>query len=116
MTTKIMKLVAIAALLMALLPQTGSAYRLALECVVCLSCILVVREAVRARKFFWFIAFGAIAVLFNPLLPVVPSHRVSIWLDLVCALMFLSSLAILHTRPMLSMPSITDRTPGSESL
>ena len=116
MLTKVMKLVAVAALLIAVLPETGTLYRIVLECVVCLSSVMVVREAARARKYLWLVAFGGIAILFNPLVPVVPSHTVFVWLDLVCVLMFLSSLAVLHTRPILSIPSITDRTPGSESL
>ena len=117
MIAEVMKLLAaVGALLVAALPKPGAAYQVALECVVCLCSVMVVREAALARKYFWLIAFGAIAVLFNPVVPVVPSHKVSIWLDLVCVLMFLASLAVLHARPAFSIPSITDRTPGSVSL
>ena len=116
MITKIIKLVAVAAILMGALPEPGAAYRVVLEFVVCASSVVVMLEAVRARKHIWMIAFGVIVILFNPIVPVALSPKTFIWLDVVCVLMFLTSLAVLHTRPTLSMPSITDRTPGSESL
>jgi hypothetical protein len=116
MITKMMKLVAVAALLMAALPQPGAAYQVALELVVCVSGVAVLWEAARARKYFWLVAFGAIAILFNPFVPVGLSHKTFVWLDFVCVLMFLASLALLHARPILSIPSITNRTPEGESL
>jgi len=116
MVTKIMKLVAVAALLMAALPKPGAAYQVALEFVVCVAGIVVLWEAARTRKYIWLVAFAAIAILFNPFVPVALSRKTFVWLDFVCVLMFLTSLAVLHTRPLLSMPSITGRTPGSESL
>jgi len=48
--------------------------------------------------------------------PVALARRTFLWLDLVCLMTFLISLGALKTRPTLSIPSITDRTPGSESL
>lgn len=116
MIPKVMKLVAVGALLMAALPQPGAAYRVALEFVVCVAGVVVLWEAARSRKYFWLAAFGAIAILFNPVVPVAFSRKTVLWLDFLCALMFLTSLAVLRTRPTLSMPSITNRTPGSESL
>jgi hypothetical protein len=116
MVTKIIKLVAVAALLMAALPEPGAAYRVVLEFVVCASGVVVMLEAARARKYIWMIAFGVVVILYNPLVPVALSRKTLIGLDFVCVLMFLISLAVLHTRSTLSMPSITDRTPGSESL
>ena len=116
MITKIVKLVAVAALLMVALPQAGAAYQVALEFVVCLSGVMVLWEAARARKYIWLVAFGAIAILFNPFVPLALSRKTFLWLDFVCIVIFLTSLAVLHVRPRLSIPSITDRTPGSESL
>jgi hypothetical protein len=116
MITKIIKMVAIAALLMAILPQSGAGPQVALESVICLCGVMVLWEAARARKYIWLAGFGVIATLFNPFVPVAFSHRTFLWLDLASILMFLSSLAVLHARPLLSMPSITNRTPGSESL
>jgi hypothetical protein len=116
MPMKIMKLVAVAALLMVALPNLGAANQVVLEFVVCISGVIVSWQAGRARKYIWLAVFALIAILFNPIVPVALSRKTFIWLDLVAILMFLTSLAVLHVRPRLSMPSITNRTPGSESL
>jgi hypothetical protein len=116
MITRIVKLVAVAALLMAALPEPGAAYRVVLEFVVSACGLAVILEAARARKYIWMVAFGVIVILFNPIAPVALSRKAFVWLDVVCVVMFLTSLAIIHAQPTLSMPSITDRTPGSESL
>src|SRR5438309_7347943 len=44
------------------------------------------------------------------------SRRMFLWLDFTCLAMFLVSLALLKTRTRLSIASITDPTPQSESL
>lgn len=116
MITKIIKMVAIAALLMAILPQSATASQVALESVVCVCSLAVLWEAARARKYIWLAGSGAVAILFNPVVPLALSRRTFLWIDLASILMFLTSLAVLHARPLLSMPSITNRTPGSESL
>lgn len=116
MITKIIKMVAIAALLMAILPQSATASQVALESVVCVCSLAVLWEAARAHKYTWLAGFGVIAILFNPFVPLALSRRTFLWIDLASILMFLISLAVLHARPLLSMPSITNRTPGSESL
>jgi len=103
-------------LLMAVLPHPSATYQVVLEFVVCISGLLVLWEAARAGKYLWLVTFGVIAILFNPAVPVALSRKAFLWLDLACILIFLASLATLHVRPRLSMPSITNRTPGSESL
>jgi hypothetical protein len=115
MLTKIMKWVSIAALFLAGLRLTVS-YQVLLEFVVCVSGILVVTRAVRDSKYLWAAAFFTIAVLFNPVVPVALSRKTFLWLDWVCLMTFLVSLAGLKRHPTLSMASITNRTPGSESL
>jgi hypothetical protein len=85
--------------------------------VVCLGAVVVVMQAVRAKKFIWAGGFAGIALFFNPLLPVLPFNGE--WgrlLVLVSIAPFAVSLAALKTQPLLSIPSITDRNPGSESL
>lgn len=116
MLTKIMKWVSIAALLLAVLRLPTGSYQVLFEIVVCMSGLLVATQAVGAGKYLWALGFAAIAVLFNPVVPVALARRTFIWLDLVCLMTFLVSLAALRSRPMLSIPSITDRMPGSESL
>jgi hypothetical protein len=116
MFTKIMKWLSIMALLLGALLSSSASYRIALELVVCVAAAVVAAQAFRTGKYFWGIGFVAIAVLFNPAVPIAFSHGGFLVLDLVCIAGFLASLAVLQWKPILSVPSITDRTPGSESL
>lgn len=115
MLTKIMKWVSSAVLLLAGLRLT-SGYQILLGFVICVSGILVLTQAVRDSKYLWAVGFFLITVLFNPVVPVVLSRKTFLWLDWVCLMTFLVSLVALKRQPTLSMPSITNRTPGSESL
>ena len=115
MLTKIMKWVSFAVLLLAGL-RLALSYQVLLEFVVCVSGLLVVTQAVRAGKYIWATGFLAIAVLFNPVVPIPLSGKAFLWLDWICLAAFLLSLAALKRQPILSIPSITNRTPGSESL
>src|SRR5690349_22153447 len=110
MFTKIMKWVCIAALLLAALWRSSASSQLLQQFVVCVGAILVALQAVRASKYFWAAGFMAIAVLFNPVVPLAFSRKGSLWLDWVCLAAFLVSLAALKGRPTLSVPSITGRT------
>jgi hypothetical protein len=87
-----------------------------LNMVVCLTALLVVAQTFRAHKYFWAAGFVAIAVLFNPIVPVTLSRKVFLCLDSVCMMTFLVSLALWKRRPLLFTPPITNRTPGSEPL
>jgi hypothetical protein len=116
MLTKTMKWVSVVALLLALVGRPSAGYQTVLEFVVCLSGLLVLAQAVRTGRYIWAVGFMAIAVLFNPVLPVVLSRKITLGLGWVSLATFLVSLAALQGRPILSIPSITDRTPGSESL
>ncbi len=116
MLTKIMKWVSVAVLLLAVLRLPSESFQVLLEIVVCVSGLLVVTQAVRRAKYFWASGFLEIAVFFNPVLPIALSRRIFLCLDWVCLAPFLLSLAALKRQPTLSMPSITGRTPGSESL
>lgn len=115
MLTNIMKWVSSAGLLLAGLSLAAS-YQILVKIVVCVSGLLVLSQAVRANKYLWAAGFLAIAGLFNPVVPVVLSRKTFLWLDWVCLMTFLISLAALRRQPILSMPSITNRVPGSESL
>ena len=121
MLTKIMKWITMAALLTgAMLWRTAANSefpQFLLGCVVCLGASVVVMEAGRAKKYVWAGGFAGIALLFNPLVPVLPFDGE--WgrlLVLVSIVPFAVSLAALSTQPLLSIASITGRNPGSESL
>ena len=117
MFTNIMKSVAMAILLGAVLGRPSAGYELALRLVICMSAIMVMLQAGFASRFFLAAIFVAIAVLFNPIAPVVLSSGAALGLNWVCLAAYALSLAVLRTqKPRLSIPSITDRTPGSESL
>lgn len=115
MLTKIMKWVSVAVLVLAGL-RLATSYQGLLEMVVCVSALLVVVEAARAAKYFWAAGFLAIVVLFNPVVPVVLSGKIFLWLNWVCLAAFLVSLAALKSQPKLSVPSITSRAQRTESL
>jgi hypothetical protein len=116
--TKMMKLVCIAALLSAVATwRYPSGYELPVRFVVSLGAFLVARQAVRAGKRSWAGGFYAMMVLFNPFLAMIAfSGDLALFLVLASLALFVVSLRALKTQPLLSIPSITDRTPGSESL
>jgi len=126
MLTAIMKWVSIAILLLGFFENlpVGSqewsvrngGYLELFNMLVCLSALLVVAEGFRGHKYFWASGFVAIAVLFNPILPVALSRKMFLGLDSVCILTFLVSLALSKRRPILTVPSITNGRPRSESL
>ena len=118
MPTKIIKWVSVALLLLlAVLGRSSSDYRTMLAAfAVSAGAIVVFVQAVGARKYVWAATFLSIGALFNPVLPVMLPRNMFLWLDLACLVMFLVSLAVWKANPRLSIASITDPTPRSESL
>ncbi len=114
MLTKIMKWVSIAVLLLALLWRSSASYQILLEFVVCAGAVLVVRQAWLRGKYLWGIGFIAIALLFNPIAPVVLPRQILLGLNLVCLAGFLVSLALLNRQRQLPEPlSIWSSPSGS---
>jgi hypothetical protein len=116
-----MKWITMAALLTAAMLWGSAANsqlpRFLLGCVVCLGAAVVIMQAVRAKKYVWAGGFAVLALLFNPLVPVLPfGWEWGRLLVLVSIVPFAVSLAALKTQRLLSMASITDRNPGSQSL
>ena len=118
MITKTMKLISIAALLLtAAFWSNAPDFGLALRFLVSVGAFLAAREAGRARKYYWGTGFYAVAFLFNPFLQLfTPAGTLSLLVVFATGASFVFSLYALRPQPLLSMPSITDRTPGSESL
>jgi hypothetical protein len=118
MRTNISKWASIAALLLAVaFWDSAPAYQLALDVIVSAAAGVVVVQAFQVRNYWWGGAFVATALLFNPLVPVFPlAGRLSLLLVLTSTALFAVSLAALKPQPLLSIPSITNRTPGSRSL
>lgn len=119
MPTKVMKWGSIAALLIlvALNSRSLADYRTVLAAlVVCAGAIVVLVQSTSRGKYLWATAFLAVGVLFNPVMPIMLPRNTFVMLELVSLVLFAASLAALKRIPRLSIASITDRTPGSQSL
>ena len=97
MLTKTMKWACIAALLLAVIWRSSANYRVLLEFMVCAGAVLIVLRACRTGKYPWAAGFIAIAVLFNPVARIALPQPMSVWVDLVCLVAFVLSLAVLRT-------------------
>ena len=118
MHTKILKCVSVAALLLAMVCWPASSnYQRELNLVVSVAAVLVFVQAYQAKKYQWAAGFLAIALLFNPVYPLFGlAGMLGLALLVATIAPFALSLAALRPSPVLSIPSITDRTPGSQSL
>jgi|SRR5215831_7697372 len=118
MRTKIVKWLSIAALLLtAVFWDFAAKYQLALNVLISSAAILVFGQAIQAKKYRWAAGFVAIALLFNPAVPLFRlTGSVGLLLIVLSIAAFATSLAVLKSQPLLSIPSITDRNPGSQSL
>lgn len=116
MPTKIIKWSAIAALigiaLVRSLPDIGPP----LQFVATAAALIVLTQAATMRRYAWMILFLMVACLFNPFFPVRLSNYISDWTIAFASLLFFFSLELLKPKPRLSIASITNRMPGSESL
>lgn len=118
MFAKIMKVVCIVALILtALLWRFVAAYQLPLDLLLCVGALIVLLQAVRASEYLWAAGFLIIAVVFNPVIVILrPYGDLSLTVVLLCIPAFAMALIALKTPLLLSIPSITDRNPGSRSL
>ena len=116
MFTKMMKWFSVAALLLAMFWRPSTSFQVLLGILICVSALLVVTQAARAGKHFWAVGFAAMAVLFNPVVPVRFSRSSFLWLDAICIVTFLISLVALRTRPVFSVPGIIQPNRRIESL
>jgi len=118
MRTRVVKWLCIAVLFVAfVLWQWIAEYEFPLRAVVCSGAAIVAVQAFHSAKHRWTICFLTIALLFNPAIPVLPlANTLGLVAIVLAAVAFAASLTRLKSLPLLSIPSITDRNPGSESL
>ena len=118
MHAKVLTWLSIAALLSILaFWSSAPAFQQEVNLIVCVGATAILIQAFRAKKFRWAAGFLVTAVLFNPAVPVFRfGGQVSLALVIVSVAFFAISLAALRQPSLLSIPSITDRTPGSRSL
>gem|GEM_PF-1683402 len=120
--TTIMKWSAVAALFAAVLLtislRTAGGAVLFVGFIICAGALLVTLQAVPSRRYFRAAVFVTIAAVFNPIIPFERVGYTWIGVELAAAATFLAALTFwrIQETPVLSMPSITDRNPGSESL
>jgi hypothetical protein len=92
-------------------------YRVLLNSAICLGAIVVAGQAIQSKKIYWAAAFSAVALVFNPMVPAFSSNGYAFIVAISASvLIFAMSVWTLKAKTLLSIPSITDRTPGSESL
>jgi len=92
-------------------------YEFPLKTVICSGAAVVAVQAFHSARHRWTICFLAIALLFNPAIPVLLlANTLGLVAIVLAAAAFAASLTKLKSLPLLSIPSITDRNPGSESL
>jgi hypothetical protein len=77
---------------------------------------MVILQAASVRECRWVAVFCVVACLFNPVLPFGFSTAPTLVMNTLALILFALSLKLLKTPPRLSIASITDRMPGSESL
>src|SRR5215510_4624618 len=115
MMTNIMKWAAITVLLLAVLLRIANSHVL-VAIVVCVSAVLLVRQAIRAGKYSWAVVFVAITALFNPIVPIARSGSNVLWMNALGLATFLTAAVALRSGRRLTVLSITSRLPRRESL
>lgn len=114
--TKIIKWTAIAALIGGGFGYSVYSYRLLSQFVVVAAAAIVLTQAARMRQYVWMTLFLLVVCLFNPVVPVALSSYFFGVVSIFAVLLFFFSIELLRPKRKLSIASITDRMPGSESL
>jgi len=114
MFTKTMKVVCVAALMLMAFWQASAGAEFVLDILICVGAMTVATQAVSRPNYIWTTGFVLIAVLFNPVVPVVLSRNIFFVLDLTCLLAFLLSLEALKNQRRIPIPSSSNRTSKSE--
>ena len=109
MLAKIMIWVSIVVVLLALLglPVTGE--KILVDTLLCVSGLLVSRQAFRSGQYILAIGFLPIIACFSPVSPVAVSAWAFGWLSWIGLVAFLVALMFLKTERSLSVPSLTNR-------
>ena len=116
MLTKSLKWTAIAVLIGGLFWRPLGAYGTLLQFVISTAAVVVLVQAAGAHRYVWMSLFVLATCLFNPVMPLELSHQSFMAASILTLLLFFFSIELLQPKAKLSIPSITDRRPGSESL
>lgn len=116
MLTRVVKWTAIVSVATGLLWRSSPDLLLVLQFVVTAAAIVILVQAATMHRFVWMALFLLVACLFNPIVPLPSSSYFSGLAGGFSFLLFFFSLELLKPRPRLTIASITDRKPGSQSL
>lgn len=116
MLTRIVKWCAIAALIGSAFLHSAPGFALTLQIVVVVAAAIVVGQAANMRRYVWMSMFFVVACLFNPVFPIPFSTNIFLGTSTLAVVLFFFSLNLLQPSPRLSLASITNPLPGSESL
>jgi len=116
MLTRVIKWSAIAALIGGALSRSVPNLGMGLQFVVVAAAGFVLTQAATMGRYVWMTLFILVACLLNPVFPLPFSNYIFEIVSSFALLLFFFSLELLQPKPRLSIASITDRMPGSESL
>ena len=118
MLTKITKFVSVGILLFAgMLWHYAANDQLLFGSIVCAGNIVAAYHALRTQKRLLACEFLGVGLLFNPLVPIFrPADNLSLLAVWISIALIVTSLVTFKTQPLLSIPSITDCDPRSQSL
>ena len=116
MYMKSMSWISVIALAPAVFLVSSANYRIALQFIVCWTAAMIVIQSARASKYGWAAMFCAVAVLFNPIVPLAISARPFGWLAIGCLGSFVASLFYLKTIPQPVMISIANTPSRPEAV
>jgi len=111
-----MKYVAISALLAGMFWKMEPNLRSYLDFVVAAGAAFVLVQAANLHKYWWVAVYVVIVCLFNPIRPIAFSFGTLMTLQIMTAATFAVSLQMLKTSPRLTIASITEANPKTESL
>jgi hypothetical protein len=116
MFTNLTKALAALALVLGLFSHSAADHRRLIFLVVWMAALVVLAQAFHRSNYFWAGVFLAMACVFNPLVPITLPASVELLSQMAAAILFMISLAVLRSKPRLSIASITATGAGSESL
>jgi FtsH-binding integral membrane protein len=96
--SKIAAILSMVLLLLAVIHRWPIGFYTLLRLVVCGSAIYIAFRAHQLQKGFWVWIFGAVAVLFNPLIPIYLRRVQWRWFDIAALLVFVISLGVVRSK------------------
>jgi len=116
MHLRVTSTLAIVSLLLTILWFSSVNARTLLQFVTCAAAVMVALHAARARQYAWCVLFSAVVLLYNPLVPLALGRSALVWLDITCVLLFGFAMTSVHATPRLTIVSIVNESPRSESV